>query len=46
MSYSFFQRLGALGRHFVTEGELGCSEGALYPVDENPVPLKSVEESL
>jgi hypothetical protein len=43
---SFFQWLGALGRHLITEeGDLACSEDALHPVDEDPILLKSVEES-
>jgi hypothetical protein len=47
MGHLFFQRLGTLGRHLVTnEGDLGCSEDALCWVDEDPVPLKSVEDSL
>jgi hypothetical protein len=46
MGYSFFQRLGTLGRHLVTEeGDLDCSEDALRWLDEDPVPLKSVEEN-
>jgi hypothetical protein len=46
MGYSFFRRLGTLGGHLVTEeGDLGCLEDALRQVDENPVPLKSVEEN-
>jgi hypothetical protein len=47
MGYSFFHRLGTLGRHLVTEeGDLGCLEDALCRVNEDPIPLKSVEESL
>jgi hypothetical protein len=47
IGYSFFQRLGTLGGHLVTkEQDPGCSEDALRRVDEDPVPLKSVEESL
>jgi hypothetical protein len=46
MGYSF-QRLRALDRHVVTkEGDLRCSEDALCQVDEDPIPLKSVIESL
>jgi hypothetical protein len=46
MGHSFFQPLGALGGHLVTEeGDLGYSEDALRLVDEDLVPLKSVEES-
>jgi hypothetical protein len=42
MGYSFFQRLGNLGGHFVTEeGDLG----SLCRVDEGSIPLKLVEES-
>jgi hypothetical protein len=45
MDHSFFQRLGARGGHLVNEeGDLGCSEDALRRVDEDPIPLKSVEE--
>jgi hypothetical protein len=45
MCHSIFQRLEALGGHFVTEeGDLGCSEDALHRVDEDPVPLKLVEK--
>jgi hypothetical protein len=43
---SFFQRLGALGRLLITkEDDLVCSEDALCRIDEDPVLLKSVEES-
>jgi hypothetical protein len=46
IGYSFFQRLGTLRGHLVSEeGDLGCSEDALRRVDEDPVHLKSVEES-
>jgi hypothetical protein len=46
MGYSFFKRWRTVGRHLVTEGgDLGCSEHALHWVDEDPLPLKSVEES-
>jgi hypothetical protein len=46
MGYSFFQRSGNLGGQLVTEkGELRCSEDLLRLLDENPVPLKLVEES-
>jgi hypothetical protein len=46
MGYPFFQRSENLGKHLVTEeGDLGCSVDALCRVDEDPVPLKSVEES-
>jgi hypothetical protein len=45
VGYSIFQRSGILGGHLITEkGHLGCSEDALRRVDENPVPLKLVEE--
>jgi hypothetical protein len=45
MGHSFFQRLGTFGEHLVTEeGDFGCSKGALHRVDEDPVPLKLVEE--
>jgi hypothetical protein len=46
MGYSFFQRLGSLGGHLVTEeGDLGLSEDALHRVDVDTIPLKLVEES-
>jgi hypothetical protein len=46
VGYSFFQRLGALGRHLVTEeGDLRCSEDTLCQVDEDAVLLKSFEVS-
>jgi hypothetical protein len=46
MDYSFLWTWGTLGGHLVTEeGDFGCSEDALCLVDENPIPLKSVEES-
>jgi hypothetical protein len=46
MGHSSFQRSGTLGGHLVTEeGDLGCSEDALYRFDEDLVPLKSVEET-
>jgi hypothetical protein len=46
MGHSFFQRLGTLGGHLVSEeGDLGCSKDTIRRVDEDPVPLKSVEES-
>jgi hypothetical protein len=45
MGHSFFQILGTLGRHLVTEeGDLGCSKDSLHWVDEDPVHLKLVEE--
>jgi hypothetical protein len=44
--HSLFQRLGALDGHLVSEeGDLGCLEEALRRVDDDPVPLKLVEES-
>jgi hypothetical protein len=44
MDYPFFQRSETLGEHLVTEeGDLGWPEDALRRVDEDPVPLKSVE---
>jgi hypothetical protein len=44
--HSFFQKLGTLGGHLITEeGDLGCSDDALRLVDEDPIPLKLVEES-
>jgi hypothetical protein len=37
--------VGTLGGHFVTEeGDLGCPKDAFGRVDEDPVPLKLVEE--
>jgi hypothetical protein len=40
VGHSFFQRLGALGGHLITEeGDLMCSEGTLLQVDEDPVIL-------
>jgi hypothetical protein len=45
VSHSFFQQLGALGGHLITEeGDLGYSEDALRRVDEDPALLKSVED--
>jgi hypothetical protein len=45
IGHSFIQRLGALGRHLVTEeGDLGCPKDALRRVDDDPIPLKLVEE--
>jgi hypothetical protein len=45
VSHSLFKRLGPLGGNLVTEeGDLGCLEDALRRVDEDPVPLKLVEE--
>lgn len=45
MGYSFFQRLGTLGRHLVTEeSDLRLSEYALCRVDEATTYLKLVEE--
>jgi hypothetical protein len=45
LGYSFFQRSGTLSGHIITkEGDLGSSEDALRRVDQNPVPLKLVEE--
>jgi hypothetical protein len=45
MGYSLFKRLGTHGGHLVTEeGDLGCLKGALLRVDEDPIPLKLVEE--
>jgi hypothetical protein len=42
----FFQRLMTLAGHLVTEeGDLGCSEDALRRVNDDPIPLKLVEES-
>jgi hypothetical protein len=47
MGYSIFQRLGTLSGLLVTkEGDHWCSEDVLYEIDEDPVLLKSVEESL
>jgi hypothetical protein len=46
VGHSLFQRLGTLGGHLLTEeGDLGCSKDALRQVDDDPVPLKLVEES-
>jgi hypothetical protein len=46
MGYSFFQRLGTLGGHLVTEeGDLGCSEDALRRVDEDPFIIESLHSS-
>jgi hypothetical protein len=40
MGHSFFQRLGTIDGHLVTEeGDLGCSKDTLHWVDEDPVPL-------
>jgi hypothetical protein len=45
MGYLFFQGLGTLSEHLVTEeGDLWCSEDSLCWGDEDPVSLKSVEE--
>jgi hypothetical protein len=45
MGYSFFLRFGIFDGHLVTEeGDLDCSEDTLRRVDEDPVPLKPVEE--
>jgi hypothetical protein len=45
MGHSFFQRLGTLGGHLVTqEGDLGCTIYTLRQVNEVPVPLKLAEE--
>jgi hypothetical protein len=47
IGHSFVQRLGALGRHLVTEeGDLGRPRDALCRVDDDPIPLKLVEEGL
>jgi hypothetical protein len=46
MGHSFFQRLETLGGHLVTvEGVLVCPEDGLRRVNNDPVPLKLVEES-
>jgi hypothetical protein len=46
MGNSFIQRLVTLGGHLVTEeGDFGCSRDTLHRVDEDPVPLKLVEEN-
>jgi hypothetical protein len=46
VDHSLFQRLGTRGGHLVTkEADLGCSEGAPRRVDDDPIPLKLVEES-
>jgi hypothetical protein len=46
VGHSLFQRLGTLGGNLVTEeGDLGCWKDALRWVDDDPVPLKLVEES-
>jgi hypothetical protein len=46
MYYSFFQRSGTLGGYPITEeGYLGRPEDALYRVNDDPVCLKSAEES-
>jgi hypothetical protein len=43
MGYSFFQRLGTLSGHLVTEeGDLGCSEDALRQVEEDPFIIESL----
>jgi hypothetical protein len=43
MGHSFFQSLGTLGGHLVTEeGDLRCSKDALHQLDEDPIPLKLV----
>jgi hypothetical protein len=45
IGHSFVQRLGTLYGHLVTEeGELGCPKAALRRVDDDPIPLKLVEE--
>jgi hypothetical protein len=41
VSHPFFQRLGALGGHLITEeGALGYLQDALRRVDEDPALLK------
>jgi hypothetical protein len=47
IGHLFVQRMGTLGRHLVTEdGDLGCPKDALPRVDDDPIPLKLVEEGL
>jgi hypothetical protein len=47
MGHLTFQKLGTLDGHLVTEeGDFGCSEDALRRLDETPVPLNLVEDSL
>jgi hypothetical protein len=47
MDYSFFPMLGTLSGQLVTEkGDLWCSEDVLCRIDEDPLPLMSVKESL
>jgi hypothetical protein len=47
IGHSFVQRLGTLGRHFVTEeGDLGCPKDVLRWVDDDPIRLKLGEEGL
>jgi hypothetical protein len=44
--HSFFQSLRTLGGHLVTEeGEHVCSEDAFRLVEDDPIPLKLVEEN-
>jgi hypothetical protein len=45
IGHSFVQRLGTLGRHLIAEeGDLGGPKDALHRVDDDPIPLKLVEE--
>jgi hypothetical protein len=47
VGHSLFQRLGTFGGHLVIEeNEHGFSKDARRRVDDDPVPLKLVEESL
>jgi hypothetical protein len=47
VGHSFLQWSGALRGHLVTEeGDLRCSEDTLLRVDQDPVRMKPVEESL
>jgi hypothetical protein len=46
ISHSFLRWSGTLSGHSVAEeGDLGCAEDALRRVDEDPVPLETVEKS-
>jgi hypothetical protein len=47
MDHSFLQWSGTLSRNLlIDEGDLGCSEDTLRRVDQDPVRLKLVEDSL
>jgi hypothetical protein len=45
IGHPFVQRLGTVGKHLVTEeGYLGCPKNAIRLDDDDPIPLKLVEE--